>query len=391
MLNASTIYGKSASELDERERQNISALSSLSGALAATVTAQADGTATDSTTTLVNAATGQAIAESAVENNALLNLKGESYLRAEKEKALVQLLKENGVKTTEDFVEAYQACKTDNCRQQIEAQNSQASAESLEIIKQLAERGTISRNDYTDLISTILPKMAQGALITGREIANNGGRLYHNDVSGLVGTYASGGDFNTYKIFDEKSLRNLGYEGAELEKKLKDIELQGNAWETGVVIGRGVNNIELSGTPKTNSQYEGWSIYLHDLPINGRTVNYNVSDNKLITGEFSIIDWNGYPNEVPKPNGPFRLISGDEYNLARREANKINSKLRRENDLVGKSIDIHEIKPIKFGGSPSDEKNKIFLDSSIHRKDVTPWWNRLQKNIEERNNEKLEW
>ncbi|WP_446230390.1 toxin C-terminal domain-containing protein [Pasteurella testudinis] len=37
--------------------------------MAATVTAQADGTATDSTTTLVNAATGQAIAESAVENN----------------------------------------------------------------------------------------------------------------------------------------------------------------------------------------------------------------------------------------------------------------------------------------------------------------------------------
>ncbi|MGR3807747.1 VENN motif pre-toxin domain-containing protein [Pasteurella testudinis] len=71
MLNASTIYGKSASELDERERQNISALSSLSGALAATVTAQADGTATDSTTTLVNAAAGQAIAESAVENNYL--------------------------------------------------------------------------------------------------------------------------------------------------------------------------------------------------------------------------------------------------------------------------------------------------------------------------------
>ncbi|TNH06730.1 hemagglutination protein, partial [Testudinibacter sp. TR-2022] len=70
-LLAKTIYGKSASELDERERANISSLSSLTGALAATVMAQADGTATDSTTTLVNAATGQAIAESAVENNYL--------------------------------------------------------------------------------------------------------------------------------------------------------------------------------------------------------------------------------------------------------------------------------------------------------------------------------
>ncbi|TNH06461.1 hypothetical protein FHQ25_12380, partial [Testudinibacter sp. TR-2022] len=74
-LLAKTIYGKSASELDERERQNISSLSSLTGALAATITAQTDGTATDSTTTVVNAATGQAIAESAVENNYLNSAK----------------------------------------------------------------------------------------------------------------------------------------------------------------------------------------------------------------------------------------------------------------------------------------------------------------------------
>ncbi|MGR3808231.1 two-partner secretion domain-containing protein [Pasteurella testudinis] len=70
-LLAKAIYNKTADQLDERERANISSLSSLTGALAATVTAQADGTATDSTTTLVNAATGKAIAESAVENNYL--------------------------------------------------------------------------------------------------------------------------------------------------------------------------------------------------------------------------------------------------------------------------------------------------------------------------------
>ncbi|TNH05210.1 hypothetical protein FHQ22_01905 [Pasteurellaceae bacterium Phil31] len=70
-LLAKTIYGKSASELDERERQNISSLSSLTGALSATIIAQTDGTATDSTTALVNAATGQVIAESAVEGNLL--------------------------------------------------------------------------------------------------------------------------------------------------------------------------------------------------------------------------------------------------------------------------------------------------------------------------------
>ncbi|TNH21741.1 VENN motif pre-toxin domain-containing protein, partial [Testudinibacter sp. TR-2022] len=88
------LYGKAPKDLTASEKETISGLSQIVGALSSVAVANnsSDGYR------------GAEVAESAVENNALLNLKGESYLRTEKEKALVQLLKENGVKTTEDFV-----------------------------------------------------------------------------------------------------------------------------------------------------------------------------------------------------------------------------------------------------------------------------------------------
>ncbi|MGV6988175.1 VENN motif pre-toxin domain-containing protein [Testudinibacter sp. P80/BLE/0925] len=281
---AQTLYGKKASDLNEREKQNITALSSLTGALAAGMASNATNGTTNLADTLANAAIGQATAESAVENNALLNRQGESYLRSEKDKALVELLKENGVKSTEDFTEAYLACITDSCRQQIEVLNSQATSEGLEIIKQLAENEIISRNDYTDIISTILPKMAEGALVSGREVGAES-RLYKNDVSEVVGHYAGGGDSDIYRIFDEKSLRDLGYDGVGLDNKLKDTEHWGNAWESGVVIGRGVNS-PISSTNTKDKDFKIATEYLKDLPVTGVVNNYQ----PLKLGEKAKID-----------------------------------------------------------------------------------------------------
>src|SRR5258707_901749 len=101
-------------------------------------------------------------------------------------------------------------------------------------------------------------------------------------------------------------------------------------------------------------------------------------------GSFSIIDWTGYPEGLPKPQGPFRLLEGTEYEAARAEANAANSALRQEMELVGQPVDIHEIQPVKFGGSPTDPANKIVLPRAIHQQQVTPWWNELQKYIQAR-------
>lgn len=102
----------------------------------------------------------------------------------------------------------------------------------------------------------------------------------------------------------------------------------------------------------------------------------------LPPGSFSISDWAGYPAGVPKPQGPFRLVEGAEYRAARKAANNANGTIRKEQGLAGQPVDVHEINPVKFGGSPTDPANKIVLPRDVHRREVTPWWNRLQKDLE---------
>jgi hypothetical protein len=98
-------------------------------------------------------------------------------------------------------------------------------------------------------------------------------------------------------------------------------------------------------------------------------------------GSFSITDWTGYPSGVARPQGPFRLIEGAEYDAARSAANVANGAIRRERGLVGQSVDIHELQPVKFGGSPIDAANKVILPRDLHRQQVTPWWNQLMRDI----------
>ena len=91
---------------------------------------------------------------------------------------------------------------------------------------------------------------------------------------------------------------------------------------------------------------------------------------------FKIKNWRDYPGYLPKPKGPFRLLQNGEYEEAREEANKVNRAIHAANpQLVGKQI--HEIKPVKFGGSPTEPSNKIPLTPSEHAK-ATTWWRRLQ-------------
>ncbi len=106
-----------------------------------------------------------------------------------------------------------------------------------------------------------------------------------------------------------------------------------------------------------------------------------VEEGEALDGSFSIWDWEGYPEGIPKPRGPFRLIEGEEYAAARNAANNANRAIREEADLVGKGVNVHELTPVKFGGSPTDLSNKIILDASFHASQVTPWWNKIMNSI----------
>jgi RHS repeat-associated protein len=105
------------------------------------------------------------------------------------------------------------------------------------------------------------------------------------------------------------------------------------------------------------------------------------AETQALDGSFSIWNWKGYPSGIPKPNGPFRLIAGEEYAAARTAANDANRAISADLGLRNTLVDVHEIVPVKFGGSPTNINNKIFLDRSFHQQQVTPFWNMIMRSM----------
>ena len=83
-------------------------------------------------------------------------------------------------------------------------------------------------------------------------------------------------------------------------------------------------------------------------------------------GSFSIIDWSGYPAGMARPTGPMRIIGGAEYDVARKAANAVNAEIIESAGLQGSGYHIHELQPVKFGGSPTDMANKVFIPWQDH-------------------------
>lgn len=94
-------------------------------------------------------------------------------------------------------------------------------------------------------------------------------------------------------------------------------------------------------------------------------------------------DWTGYPAGVPRPSGPMRLLTGAEYDAARTAANRANAALRRANPELYRGKQIHEIHPVKFGGSPTDPANKIALTPQEHYR-FNEFWRQHQRYAERR-------
>jgi RHS repeat-associated protein len=103
---------------------------------------------------------------------------------------------------------------------------------------------------------------------------------------------------------------------------------------------------------------------------------------RAVRGSFSLTSasWAKYPSWAPKPAGTLRVITGAEYEAARRAANTANAALRRANPEAYAGKQIHEILPVKFGGSPTDPANKIALTPGQHA-ELTNFWNQLLRNV----------
>jgi len=106
----------------------------------------------------------------------------------------------------------------------------------------------------------------------------------------------------------------------------------------------------------------------------------NSTSKDIKVGSFSIYDWQGYPSDISKPTGPFRLLENTEYEEARLTANEANRSLHYSNMLL-KGYQIHEVQPVKFGGSPTNLSNKTILTQKDHSR-VTSWWRHFQREME---------
>ncbi|MCX8745355.1 hypothetical protein J3U68_08030 [Snodgrassella sp. B3882] len=98
----------------------------------------------------------------AVENNALINIKGESKLNPE-ERKINDKLKKAGVQIADDYQKRYDACVTDQCRQQVEKDYRKASEEANKIILNLYMTGQLTEEESKILLTSYATKMMQGA------------------------------------------------------------------------------------------------------------------------------------------------------------------------------------------------------------------------------------
>lgn len=100
---------------------------------------------------------------------------------------------------------------------------------------------------------------------------------------------------------------------------------------------------------------------------------------------FQITDWSDYPDDyvpMPNQNQTFVMLEGQDYNSARDQANKVNAATRRSDSYYSdNNLEIHEVVPVKFGGSPTDPNNKVAIQAQAHRGYVTPWWNKIKKDV----------
>jgi RHS repeat-associated protein len=165
--------------------------------------------------------------------------------------------------------------------------------------------------------------------------------------------------------------------GAVVDGAVSSIKETGNTlvngtdFERGVVIGKGAAiAAEVAGAKGLGS-----------VTKIAETGNAIKTVGKL-DGSFSIKNWTGYPGGA-KPSGTFRLLEGTEYKNARNLANETNKGLRASDPTKYAGKQIHEIKPVKFGGSPTDAANKVPLTQPQHAQ-YTTFWNNLMRDIKKK-------
>ena len=239
----------------------------------------------------------------------------------------------------------------------------------------------------------------------------NGGMRLGSNLGGVYETNADG----TLKPVDEAKMMGQlkGAEGLEGPDKLKAKELEGpDKLKAKELEGpKELEGDESGGLSKLFEDVEAEKpvVETGKLDVDAEPSSANLPESDIIKADkkskieiidpdskqFKIAQWDDYPDDIvpmPDQNKTWQLLEDDNYQNARKQANKANRELRKGDPGYYKNnnIEIHEVEPVKFGGDPASPKNKVGIQAGAHRQVVTPWWNKIQKEAEEEFN-KLEW
>ncbi|HEA3278464.1 TPA: hemagglutinin repeat-containing protein [Pasteurella multocida] len=174
---AKVLYNKDkAEQLTAEEKAQITALSSMTAAVAGGLTAQGSRQSNTTVSSLTHASIGGEIGKIAVENNFLLNKQAEKYLTKE-EKELFKKLKAEGVEDIEQYQDAYLQAETKEERKQVIQAYQQAVEAAGEKIVALYKQGVLSDDDYLALASSFASSISRGirdAQLKGKVNSNAG-------------------------------------------------------------------------------------------------------------------------------------------------------------------------------------------------------------------------
>ncbi|AHN29308.1 hemagglutinin/hemolysin-related protein [Snodgrassella alvi wkB2] len=210
------LYGKESKDLTADEKATVSSIIGLAGA--------ATGAAVGGS--MADVAQGNQAGHTAVDNNALRNSKGESKLNTQ-EKILNEKLKKAGVQSADDYQRKYDACKTDQCRIQVEKEYLKASDEANKIILNLYMTGQITEEESKILLTSYANKMMRGA---GESQRRFGSRIFDLNANEWIPASVIGNaDFNQITMLNlVKKMKRSGASDEQIAIRVFQYQIAGS-------------------------------------------------------------------------------------------------------------------------------------------------------------------
>ncbi|OOX81424.1 DUF6883 domain-containing protein [Snodgrassella alvi] len=175
---------------------------------------------------MADVAQGNQAGHTAVDNNALRNSKGESKLNTQ-EKILNEKLKKAGVQSADDYQRKYDACKTDQCRIQVEKEYLKASDEANKIILNLYMTGQITEEESKILLTSYANKTMRGA---GESQRRFGSRIFDLNANEWIPASVIGNaDFNQITMLNlVKKMKRSGASDEQIAIRVFQYQIAGS-------------------------------------------------------------------------------------------------------------------------------------------------------------------